>query len=64
MLGKRGIKPEELPAAEDIKKIASECGAVKQFGYKSQSFYCMTEDELISFTRKVIENKKIKGEYE
>jgi hypothetical protein len=49
---------------EDIKKIASECGAVKQFGYKSQSFYCMTEDELISFTRKVIENKKIKGEYE
>ena len=21
MLGKRGIKPEELPAAEDIKKI-------------------------------------------
>lgn len=49
---------------EDIKKIASECGAVKQFGYKSQNFYCMTEDELVRFTHKVTEHKTVKDEHE
>lgn len=43
---------------KDIIQIASECGAVNQFGYKSQPFYCMSENELITFTKKITANIK------
>ena len=45
-----------------VEELAKQCGAVQQFGYRNQEFYCMTSDKLAAFVDAVTQESRLQIE--